>query len=57
MAERVMTRGGRIIPALRYRNGAAAIDWLCTAFGFKRKMVVPGEGPKSPMPSPSSTMA
>jgi uncharacterized glyoxalase superfamily protein PhnB len=26
--------GGRIIPALRYRDGAAAIDWLCTAFGF-----------------------
>jgi len=22
-------RGGRIIPALRYRNAAAAIDWLC----------------------------
>ena len=36
--------GGRIIPALRYRNGAAAIDWLCKAFGFERKMVVPGEG-------------
>jgi uncharacterized glyoxalase superfamily protein PhnB len=37
-------QGGRIIPALRYRNGAAAIDWLCAAFGFERKMVVPGEG-------------
>ncbi|MGB6439992.1 MAG: VOC family protein [Methyloceanibacter sp.] len=37
-------RGGRIIPALRYRNAAAAIDWLCDAFGFERKMVVPGEG-------------
>jgi hypothetical protein len=24
--------GGRIIPALRYRI-AAAIDWLCKAFG------------------------
>ena len=29
---------------MRYRNGAAAIDWLCKAFGFERKMVVPGEG-------------
>jgi uncharacterized glyoxalase superfamily protein PhnB len=38
--------GGRIIPALRYRDGAAAIDWLCTVFGFARKMVVPGEGGK-----------
>lgn len=36
--------GGQIIPALRYRNAAAAIDWLCTAFGFSKKMVVPGEG-------------
>ena len=36
--------GGRIIPALRYRNAAAAIDWLCAAFGFERKMVVPADG-------------
>jgi uncharacterized glyoxalase superfamily protein PhnB len=35
---------GRIVPALRYRNAAAAIDWLCTAFGFSKHMVVPGEG-------------
>jgi len=43
--------GGRIIPALRYRNGAAAIDWLCAAFGFERKMVVPAVAVGSPMPS------
>ena len=36
--------GGRIIPALRYRNAKAAIDWLCKAFGFEKTMVVPGEG-------------
>jgi uncharacterized glyoxalase superfamily protein PhnB len=36
--------GGRIIPALRYRNAGAAIDWLCKAFGFEKKMVVPAEG-------------
>ena len=36
--------GGRIIPALRYRNGQAAIDWLCKSFGFEKKMVVPGDG-------------
>jgi uncharacterized glyoxalase superfamily protein PhnB len=37
-------RGGRIIPALRYGDAAKAIDWLCEAFGFEKKMVVPGEG-------------
>jgi uncharacterized glyoxalase superfamily protein PhnB len=36
-------QGGRVIPALRYRNGQAAIDWLCKAFSFEKKMVVPGE--------------
>lgn len=25
------------------RRAAWAIDWLCTAFGFERKIVVPGE--------------
>jgi len=37
-------RGGSIIPALRYRDATKAIDFLCEAFGFERKMVVPGEG-------------
>ncbi len=32
-----------IIPSLRYREAAAAIDWLCDAFGFERHLVVPGE--------------
>ncbi len=31
-----------IIPALRYRDAAAAVDWLCDAFGFERHLVVPG---------------
>jgi uncharacterized glyoxalase superfamily protein PhnB len=31
-----------IIPALRYRDAAAAIDWLCTVFGFERRAVYPG---------------
>lgn len=43
MADEVSASGGQIIPALRYRDAAAAIDWLCAAFGFARKMVVPGE--------------
>ena len=33
-----------IIPTLRYRDAAAAIDWLCKAFGFQPHLVVPGEG-------------
>ncbi len=32
-----------IIPTLRYRDAAAAIEWLCAAFGFERHLVVPGE--------------
>lgn len=32
----------RIIPALRYRDAAAAVEWLCRAFGFERHLVVPG---------------
>ena len=28
-----------VIPALRYRNAPAAIDWLCNVFGFTRHAV------------------
>jgi uncharacterized glyoxalase superfamily protein PhnB len=28
-----------VIPALRYRNAPAAIDWLCRAFGFEKHAV------------------
>ncbi len=35
--------GHRVIPGLRYRDAAAAVDWLCEAFGFERHMVVPRE--------------
>ncbi len=33
-----------IIPTLRYRDAPAAIEWLCNAFGFEKKLVVPGDG-------------
>jgi len=33
----------KIVPCLHYRDANAAIDFLCDAFGFERKMVVPGE--------------
>jgi uncharacterized glyoxalase superfamily protein PhnB len=29
-----------IVPTLRYRDVAAAVEWLCHAFGFKRHVVV-----------------
>lgn len=32
-----------IIPALHYRDGESAIDWLGRAFGFVPRMVVKGE--------------
>jgi len=32
-----------VIPGHRYRDAAAAIDWLCQAFGFERHAVYPGE--------------
>jgi uncharacterized glyoxalase superfamily protein PhnB len=32
-----------IIPAMRYRNASAAIEWLCEAFGFEKHLVCPGE--------------
>ena len=32
-----------IIPTLRYRDAAKAIDWLCEAFGFQRHLVVQEE--------------
>lgn len=31
--------GSTIIPALRYRDAPAAIDWLCNVFGFERQAV------------------
>ena len=32
-----------IIPTLGYRDAAAAIEFLCNAFGFEKLLVVPGE--------------
>lgn len=32
-----------VIPCLRYRDAATAIEWLCWAFGFEKQLVVPGE--------------
>ena len=32
-----------VIPCMRYRDAPAAIDWLCTNFGFEKQLVVPNE--------------
>lgn len=32
-----------VIPGLRYRNAAAAIDWLCQVLGFERHAIYEGE--------------
>ena len=34
----------RISPAVFYDDGAAAIDWLCRAFGFEVRLKVVGDG-------------
>jgi uncharacterized glyoxalase superfamily protein PhnB len=31
-----------IMPALRYKNAPAAIDWLCSVLGFERHEAFPG---------------
>ena len=33
-----------LFPALTYRDAPAAIEWLCRAFGFTRRLVVSGPG-------------
>jgi uncharacterized glyoxalase superfamily protein PhnB len=35
--------GRTIVPTLRYRDVAAAIDWLSRAFGFEKRLVVPDD--------------
>lgn len=35
---------GTLYPCLFYDNAPGAIDWLERAFGFERRLVVPGEG-------------
>jgi uncharacterized glyoxalase superfamily protein PhnB len=36
------TTPANIYPALFYDDAPAAIEWLCKAFGFTRRLVVPG---------------
>src|SRR5437016_7353926 len=34
---------GTVVPTLRYRDVATAIDWLCNTFGFEKHLVVSGD--------------
>jgi uncharacterized glyoxalase superfamily protein PhnB len=38
-----------VIPAMRYRDALAAIDWLCRALGFERRAVYLGDDGKTVM--------
>jgi len=40
MHANVTQPGGTVVPTLRYRDVAAAIGWLCNAFGFYKHLVV-----------------
>jgi uncharacterized glyoxalase superfamily protein PhnB len=43
MTQQTRTAMQVLFPFLRYRDAAAAIDWLVKAFGFEEQMVVPNE--------------
>jgi len=43
MAVDAKTTTATMIPTMRYNDAAAAIEWLCEAFGFEKHLVVPGE--------------
>jgi uncharacterized glyoxalase superfamily protein PhnB len=43
MAGNAKTTTATVIPTIRYNDAAAAIEWLCEAFGFEKHLVVPGE--------------
>ena len=43
MSDNAKTTPATVIPTMRYNDAAAAIEWLCKAFGFQKHLVVPGE--------------
>ena len=42
MEKRATHSHSTIMPALRYKDAPAAIDWLCQVLGFEKKAVYPG---------------
>jgi len=49
MSTQINTTHSTIIPSLRYRDALAAIEWLVTAFGFKKQAVYLGPDNKTVM--------
>jgi len=43
VTDNAKTTTATVIPTMRYNDAAAAIEWLCDAFGFEKHCVVPGE--------------
>jgi uncharacterized glyoxalase superfamily protein PhnB len=43
MAEQPQTPKTSVIPTMRYDDAPRMLEWLCTAFGFERRFVVPGD--------------
>ena len=43
MVDNTKHTNATMIPTLRYKDAAAAVDWLCEAFGFEKHLVIPGE--------------
>lgn len=43
MPENAKNTKATIIPSLRYRDAPAAIEWLCSTFGFEKNAVYPNE--------------
>ena len=43
MTDRPKSTRSTVIPGMRYHDAAAAVEWLCRAFGFEQHLVVPGE--------------
>ena len=44
MAVNAKNTTATVIPTLRYKDAASAVEWLCKAFGFEKHLVVPGDG-------------
>ena len=43
MSDTTTSAKANVMPCLTYRDAPAAIAFLCSAFGFEKKMVVPGD--------------
>lgn len=43
MADNTKATTATIIPTVRYKDAAAAVEWLCEAFWFEKRLVVPGD--------------